>query len=306
MRLWRLYVPTALLLLPLVAAAELHVVIVEGLGGEERYTELFDEEVAAIAGAAAGLAEPGNIRVFRSGQFGRDDVLSHFEKLGSSIGSDDRLAVFLVGHGSYDDHEYKFNIAGPDLTDADLAAALDKTSAARILLVDTGSASGAIAERLKGERRTLLLATRSGVERHATRFGHYFAMALSDDSADLDKNRMISAEEAFRYAERQVGDYYERNGQLATEHARLEGNEGARFSLARLGAGLQAQAGDDAALQELLAKRDALNAAVEDLRLSRDSMDDGDYQAQLLQKMVDLATVEEAIEQREAELADDR
>ena len=37
-------------------------------------------------------------------------------------------------------------------------------------------------------------ATRSGAERHATRFGGYFVAALGDSSADLDKNRVISAQ----------------------------------------------------------------------------------------------------------------
>ena len=104
------------------------------------------------------------------------------------------------------------------------------------LVVNTSSSSGATLDRLKGDERILILATRSGAERHATRFGNYFAAALSEPSADLDKNRMVTAEEAFGFAERQVADFYERNGQLATEHPRLEGEQAARFSLARLGA----------------------------------------------------------------------
>ena len=75
---------------------------------------------------------------------------------------------------------------------------------------------GAIADLAAGDNRLLILATRSGAERHATRFGGYFAAALNDPTADLDKNQLGSATEAFDFAERQVDDYYERNGQLAT------------------------------------------------------------------------------------------
>ena len=52
----------------------------------------------------------------------------------------------------------------------------------------------------------------------------------------------------------------------------------------------------------LLARRDALNAEIEDLRLRRDSMAPDEYQAELLNHMFELATLEEEIEQRETEL----
>jgi hypothetical protein len=289
-------------LLPLVAGAELSVVIIEGLGGEERYQDQFADQVVAIERASTSITEAGRVRSFHSGEFSRDDVLAHFDTIGGSLGANDRLAVFLIGHGSYDDHEYKFNISGPDLTGADLLDVLENTGAGNILLVNTSSSSGATAERLRSDDRTLILATRSGAERHATRFGNYFFAALDESTADLDKNRIISAEEAFRFAERQVSDYYERNGQLATEHPRLEGSQAARFSLARLDDAQPAR--DDSALDRLLARRDELNGDIEGLRLRRTSMSAEDYQSELLERMLELATLEEQIEARERELVD--
>ncbi len=295
----RRLVAVMLMFLPLLAAAELQVVIIEGLGGEPRYAEQFAEQVSAIESAAGGLTSSERVSVFRSGEFTRDSVIAFFTQLENRMQSGDRLAVYLVGHGSYDDHEYKFNIAGPDITDGDLADMLDGVAGGQ-LVVNTSSSSGATLDRLKGDERTLILATRSGAERHATRFGNYFAAALSDPSADLDKNRMVTAEEAFGFAERQVADFYERNGQLATEHPRLEGEQAARFSLARLGAARQAAS--DSQMRILLARRDALNAEIEDLRLRRDSMAPDDYQSELLNNMFELATLEEEIERRETEL----
>jgi len=292
----------ALALLPLAAAAELDVVIIEGLGGEERYADQFAEQVDVIEQASLGLTTAGRVKTFRSGEFSREEVLSHFDSIGGRLAAEDRLAIFLIGHGSYDDHEYKFNIGGPDLTDADLFALLENIAAGNILLVNTSSSSGATADRLKADGRTLILATRSGAERHAARFGSYFFAALNDSTADLDKNRIISAEEAFRFAERQVSDYFERNGQLATEHPRLEGSQAARFSLARLDDARPAQ--DDAELQRLLGRRDELNGDIEGLRLRRESMPAAEYQSELLERMVELATLEERIEARERELAD--
>ena len=105
-----------LLILPAAALAEMHVVVIEGLGGEPRYTEQFGEQVAAIKSAALGLTGNGRIRVFRADEVSRDEVLQFFDKLKTGISGSDQIALYLIGHGSYDDHEYKFNIRGPDLT----------------------------------------------------------------------------------------------------------------------------------------------------------------------------------------------
>ena len=263
-----------------------------------------DEAASPSADEAAShaLTDNDNVAVFRSGTFTRDDVVAHFAELDEDMQADDRLLLYLVGHGSYDDHEYKFNIAGPDLSDSDLHDLLDELPGASQLIVNTSSASGATLEWLKRDDRTIIAATRGGTEKHATRFGYYFTLALSDESADLDKNEIISAQEAFDFAERQVGDYYERNGQLATEHPRLEGGQAGRFNLARLGTVQPRRA--DAELERLTGRRDALNDAIEELRLRSDQMTVNAYQAELLQLMLELAIVEENIETREQELGD--
>lgn len=292
-----------MLMLPVLAVAELQVVILEGLGGEDRYTEEFATQVSAIEAAASALTSDDRIQVFRNGDYSRDAVIGFFEDLDGRMQADDRLAVFLIGHGSYDDHEYKFNIAGPDLTDSNLAEMLEDMPGSNQLIVNTSSSSGAILESLEREDRTLILATRSGVERHATRFGSYFAAALSTTSADIDKNRIVTAEEAFRFADRQVTDYFERNGQLATEHPQIEGDNAARFGLARLGS--QVPVKGDAELRRLVEMRDELNSGIEELRLRRDSMTADAYQAELLENMLDLARLEDRIEQREEALPDD-
>ena len=289
-----------LIAVPAAALAEMHVVIIEGLGGEPRYTVEFGEQVAAIENAARSVTVSERIRVFRAGEVAREEVLAYFENLKTAISGNDQVALYLVGHGSYDDHEYKFNIQGPDLTGEDIAGMLDSLPSTSQLLVNTSSASGAIADLAENDNRMLILATRSGVERHATRFGTYFAAALNDPTADIDKNRIVSAAEAFSFAERQVDDYFERNGQLATEHPRMEGDRADRFGVARLGASRPSI--DDTVLTELIAERDALNARIDSLRLEQANLTPEDYRSRLLQNMIELAETEEAIENREREL----
>ena len=289
-----------LALLPVLANADMHVVIVEGLGGDADYSDQFAAQVSAIATASATITSEENIRVFRADDVSRESVLQHLTSLAGSSDGADQVAIYLVGHGSYDDYEYKFNIAGPDLTGADLQAAMDELPSRNQLLVNTSSASGAIAEDLGSEQRLLVLATRSGVERHATRFGNYFATALNDPGADIDKNQVVSVQEAFEFADRQVADYFARNDTLATEHARMDGQRANRFGIARLTE--QRARPADAELERLLAERDALNNDIDALRLARDSMPPDEYRTELLQKMLELAATEDDIESRERDL----
>jgi hypothetical protein len=300
LKYFRKTIGVLLIVAPVAASPEMHVVVIEGLGGEPRYAEQFGEQVAAIENAAQSVTAERRIRVFRADEVARDEVLTYFENLKTGISGDDQVALYLIGHGSYDDHEYKFNIQGPDLTGEDIAGMLDGLPSTSQLLVNTSSASGAMAELAASDNRMLILATRSGVERHATRFGNYFAAALNDPTADLDKNQVVSAAEAFSFAERQVDDYFERNGQLATEHPRMEGDRTDRFGVARLGGARPGS--DDAVLTELIAERDALNARIDALRLDQENMAPADYRALLLQNMIELAETEEAIEVREKEL----
>jgi hypothetical protein len=296
----------ALLFAPALLYAEMHVVIVEGLGGDELYARQFAEQVADFAKASATMTSESRIRVFSGDEVSRTAVLDHLESLASSSNANDQVVVYLVGHGSYDEFEYKFNIAGPDLTDIDLLDALNALPSRNQVLVSTGSSSGAVADVLGEERRLLVLGTRSGAERHATRFGNYFVSALDNPGADLDKNELISVLEAFEYAKRQVEDYFARNDHLATEHARMEGSRADRISLARLSGRTQARDSGDAELERLRGNRDQLNAEIDELRLARDGMPADEYQAQLLQTLLDLAAAEDAIEIREQELGIER
>ena len=55
--------------------------------------------------------------------------------------AEDDLVLTLIGHGSFDGEEYKFNLVGPDVSAGELAALLDKVPARRQLVVNTTSAS---------------------------------------------------------------------------------------------------------------------------------------------------------------------
>ena len=91
-------------------------------------------------------------------------------------------------------------------------------------MIDCASASGPFINALSAPGRVIITATRSGDEVNVTRFGGYFARAIADPAADLDKDGQTSLLEAFLFASREVDQFYRENGRLATEHALLDDN----------------------------------------------------------------------------------
>ncbi len=221
--------------------------------------------------------------------------MEHFAQLQTVMQEDDRVAVFFIGHGSFDGYEYKFNIPGPDITGEDLQTAMDALPARIQMLVNTSSASGAIKEQLENEDRVVITATRNGNERLATRFGEYFFAAIEDSAADLNKNDAITAQEAFDYAERMVKDYFEYQGQLATEHPEISGDYAGQFVIARLGQDRPER--EDPEQTRLLSQRSALDIKIEELQLKKGELQQDDFLSQLQMLMIELSTLQEKIDQ---------
>jgi hypothetical protein len=286
------------------ASAALHVVIVEGLAGEAVYATQFATQTAVIREAVANLADEQHVRVLSGTGASQPAVRALFKSLASAARADDRLALYLIGHGSFDGTDYKFNLPGPDLTGTDLKALLSSFPGRDQLVVATGSSSGALQDLLKSTTRVVMTGTRSGAERNATHFGTEFAAALADAAADTDKNGSLSAQEAFDFAVRGVKGFYEREVRLASEHAQLSGERAARFVVARSGAGGAIGAADavGAAGAEAStgvpvadinqAERERINNALDALRLRKTELPADQYNAKLEALLVDLATLD--------------
>ena len=144
-------------------------------------------------------------------------------RLAARMTADDVLFVVLIGHGTFDGTDAKFNLVGPDLTSHEWARC-SRRCPGRVVVVNTTSASFPFLERLAGPRRIVITATDSAAQRFDTVFPEYFIRALTDPAADLDKNGRISIWEAFIAASGGVRRYYQQRGQLATERALLDDN----------------------------------------------------------------------------------
>ncbi len=283
------------------AQAELYYLIVGGLGGEAAYAEQFDKDTAALAAVARRTTAANRVTVLKGEAATADALANALESLRTRTKAADSLVVMLVGHGSYDGEAYKFNLPGPDIDGAQLAEQLGKIPARSQLVVNATSASGAVLETWAAEGRTLITATRSGFERNATRFAQHFAGALAAGSADINKNGVITAQEAFDYAARLVADSFERDGALATEHPQIKGGAPTRFTVARLagagaGGGPPEAAPASPAVAALTAERDRLDAEIEALRARRESMATDAYLAELQRLLVQLAEVQGRID----------
>lgn len=288
----------ALALLPAAAQAELYITVVQGLSGLPAYQQEFDDTRTQVVTASGTMTAAERLAVFTGEEATRENLLAHFTTLNGRMTADDRAAIYLIGHGSFDGDDYKFNIPGPDLSATDLKGVLEALPGENHFLVSTTSTSGAMVEQLVGEAENpdyiLVAATRNGNERNATHFGRFFAAALASEEADLNKNSNISIQEAFDYAERNVAGYFEDQGRLATEHPQLRGEGAAQFSIARVGAtAINASA---AGLSELEQQKLALDAEIEELQLRRADMDPAEYLQSLQALILQSAEIAEQIE----------
>jgi hypothetical protein len=291
------------------ARAATYYVIVAGLGGEPDYEQRFTaaandlDRVFKSAGSSAHIATLS----------GPNATAARFKDTMASVAHDaspeDDFALILIGHGSFDGVEYKFNFVGPDLTAAEIAALCDRISARRQLIVDTTSASGGAMQALVRSGRAVVAATKSGTEKNATVFARYWVEALQDPSADTDKSDSISAMEAFTYAARKTAEFYDAQKRLATEHAVFNdtgagepvraagGGQGlllSNFALLRIGA--TQQAANDPARRALVEKKEDLEQKIDTLKYQKAAMDPADYKQQLTGALIELAKVQQELD----------
>jgi hypothetical protein len=198
-------------------------VIVVGAPGTAEYEAQF-QQWADLWQAAAEKASAELIRIGKAPEAGATDrERLHSVLAEKSAPSREPLWIVLIGHGTYDGREAKFNLRGPDVTDLELSQWLAPLKRP-VAVLNCASASGPFLNRLSGENRIVVTATRSGHEENFARFGQYLAEAITDPGADLDKDGQVSLLEAFLTASSKVDEYYRVHSQLATEHALLDDN----------------------------------------------------------------------------------
>ena len=211
-----------LLALPLLAShamAATYYVTVAGLGGEPDYEQRFTAAANDLDKIFKASSLTAHVYTLTGPQATAVQLRTTIGTIAQAAKPDDDFVLILIGHGTFDGSEYKFNLPGPDLTAAEMATLCDRVPARRQLVVDTSSASGGAVQAFERTGRAVIAATKSGTEKNATVFARYWVQALQDPAADTDKNDSVSALEAFTYATKKTAAFYEAQKRLATEHA---------------------------------------------------------------------------------------
>jgi hypothetical protein len=278
-------------------------VTVAGLGGEPDFEQHFSTWAKEIDKLVKSGSD-AHVDTFYGPEATRAHVQGAFARIAKEAKPEDALVVMLIGHGSFDGVDYKINLPGPDLSASELAAMLDRVAATRQLVVNMTSASGGSRAALQKTNRVIITATKSGFEKNATVFARYWVEALGDPAADTDKNDVISALEAFRYAEQKTAKFYETQKRLATEHPSLAdtGNGEAvrapspengvgllanRFPLLRIGAAQTVA--NTPEKQKLLAHKEDLEGQIDQLKYQKASLAVEVYRTRLNALLLELA-----------------
>ena len=297
------------LMTALSAHASVYYVTVAGLGGEPDYEQRFTANAKDLDKLFKESGSSAHVYTLYGPQATRVQLTQTLASIAHDAKPEDDFVLMLIGHGSFDGTDYKFNLVGPDITAAELAGMCDRIPAKRQLIVNTTSASGGSVAALEKPGRGVIAATKSGTEKNATVFARYWVEALQDPTADIDKSDSISAMEAFEFAQRKTAAFYESQKRLATEHPVFEDtgkNEPVRepsksegvlltnFTVLRIGAA-QKQA-NNPAKQALLAKKEDLEQKIDALKYQKAAMDPADYKQQLTELLVQLAQVQQELD----------
>jgi len=216
---------------------------IAGQGGEPEYDARFSGWAKDLDKLLHEVESHAKIKTLYGPDATRANVEAHLREIAKEAKADDSVVLMLIGHGTFDEFDYKFNLPGPDLSATQLAALLDKLPTAHQLVVNMTSASGGSIAVLGKAKRVLITATKAGTEKNATVFPRYWIEGMRDPAADSDKNEIITALEVFRYAEEKTSKFYETQKRLSTEHALIEDagkSEGVKVPSAENGEGLTA------------------------------------------------------------------
>ena len=214
--------PIVLLLVAPMVRADTFYLTIAGLGGEPEYEQRFTGWAKDLDKLLKTAEPNAHVDTLVGTGAVKTAIEAKLRDIAKQAKPDDSVVLMLIGHGSYDETDYKFNIPGPDITATEMANLLDKIPAKHQLVVDMTSSSGGALVSFQKPGRIVITATKSGTEKNITYFARYWIEALRDPAADTDKNDVISALEAFRYAEQKTAKFFESQNRLATEHPLLE------------------------------------------------------------------------------------
>ena len=279
--------------------AQTHLVIVSGLGGEEKYVASFAKLSQTLADAANkrfGIPA-AEIHVVRRRQRLEEAVFPRAVDEGERRARDRRSSrrarapairscscSSATAAATAKTPRSAFPV--PTSARATSRSCWRKFPTQKVAFVNLTSASGDMLPVVSAPNRVIITATKSAFERNESHFAQFFVDALTKDVADIDKDGRVSLLEAFRYAVVETKRLYENDTRLQTEHAQLD-DMGAKTGVADpdgrtaqgllarrffLDGGISATAANDPQLVALYKDKFALEDQIDQLRGEEASM----------------------------------
>jgi hypothetical protein len=300
------------------SAGEHYALLVSGASGGEPYASRFAYWRTSIDGilrARFGYepdrviqlaeAEEGAVRAATA-----ENVRTVLADLRRRVASDDLLLVLLLGHGTATDlDDARFNLVGPDLDAAEWSA-LVRPIAGRVVFVNAASGSYPFLPKLAAPGRIVVTANGAIGQQAESVFPEFFFGALLAGEADADKNGRLSVWEAFAYASRQAGQWFDEQQRIQTERALLD-DTGAGVGRDAQGSGPDGQlaratyidaerprAPATDAERAALSRRAAVAEEMARLQARKGELPQAEYEAALEKLLLDLAVIDRALRQR--------
>ena len=211
------------------SADERYALVISGASGFQRYAENYNRWRSVFTSTLRTTLRfrDDNVIVLAEipgpgvGRASRDGVRRAFERLHARMARGALSLIVLIGHGTYDGIDVRFNLVGPDLEASEWAELLNGLPE-RVVIVNTTGASFPFFERLAWPGRIVIAATNSMTQDFETIFSQFFTQAFDDPASDADKNGRVSIWEAFSFASFAVKAWYAQRSRLSTERALLD------------------------------------------------------------------------------------
>jgi len=303
--------------LALAQSGQRFALLVEGAAGDPAHAELQRKLLTSLSDRFSRdyKLDAQHLTVLSSqprpgeGKATAEEVKAALAKIIPQVKPLDVFFVLLLGHGSFDGTDAKFNLVGPDLTATEWSN-LIKPAGGKVVFVNTTPSSSPFLKAMTGPNRITITATDQTAQKYDTVFADAFIQALGEPTADLDKDNRISMWEAFAYASRLVRQTYEQKGLLQPEHAALdddgdgtgrqatgEGKDGTLASLTFMDA-MVASRPADPALQQLIQHQEQLLLKLDELKKQKAKMKPEEYQPAWEALIIEIATVSRDVRAR--------
>jgi len=289
-----------LMLFPVLAHAESSALIISGVPGDDEHMAKFAKWTETTRKTLVDKMgfNASRVLVLSGEKTAKDDIKSAFARLKEQLRPDDMFFLFMIGHGSFDGLDYKFNIYGPDFTAAEYNGLLATLNVARIVIVNGSEASGGATGVLAGKNRMIVSATKSGVEGNDTVFYEYFLNGLQDAAADENKDQKVSVWEAFKFAVDGVERFYKESQRIQTEHPQISDNGSPMTGVVPQAPLLASMTTfnvvrpvtvADSKLQALLNDQVDIQRKIDSLKINQASMAPADFDKQMEDLLIQLA-----------------